>query len=92
MSLRHRRTSAFRVSAAARRSNVLHSFGVSVASLMHVAGLGLVSVRVQAAYLLQSLYMFLLNGANTAQMSFNGKHVFLSRGTSTCERHREEMD
>lgn len=55
--------------------NTRHSFGVSVASLMQVAGLGPVSVRVRAAYLLQGFHMFLLNGANAAQMLSNSKHV-----------------
>lgn len=38
--------------------NTRHSFGVSVASLMRVAGLGPVSVRVRAAYLLQGFHVF----------------------------------
>lgn len=61
-----------------------HSFRESVAWLMHVDGLGLVSVRPWAAYLLQGLHMFLLNGINTPQMSSNGKQCFsavlLNRG------------
>lgn len=57
--------------------NTQHSFRESVAWLMHVVGLGLVSVRLWPSYYLQGFHMFLGNEANMLQMLFNGKHVLV---------------